>query len=385
MANSECRILTAAELDQYRLSSTMGTNVFGFGAFDYRVRFGTRVEERKCHEMHSVFAPSTLADVVVIVVKLDYFDAITSGRNPTSCLNPFELMVHRALIEHGKVDTSNHAAYRIYPTMAIDKHIVGLVVPLSVLKALPGRMLKLRHFGVEVALAGVKFPSPDNVEASLAIKSILNTEIHKDGTPPKGLFGEWFMVTESASNIWWIYDKVKGAMPITSIAIEGTQPEIIRYTVYHDRQTNTPVLEVTSSTLLELNDMDIDARSERFSELGVFRTENEAIASGEAHNKLLDHRLKIVGFDKVKAEMGRHERVQERAELKFKSEQHYKEKEEERKVFDAEEKRQQKGIRTTKMIMDTFKSTVDMVMKSVGLWVLIVKTFGIFAREGEKV
>lgn len=363
----------------------MGTNVFGFGAFEYRVRFGTRVEERKCHEMRSNFAPTALADVVVIVVKLDYFDAITREADPTARLNPFELMVHRGLIEQGAIDGSNRGAFRVFPTTNAEQYIVGLVIPLHVIKALPGRIVRLRQFGVEVALAGVEFPSPDNIEAAQTIRSIVNSSVSGDHKPPQGLYGEWFMVTEEISNVWWVYDKIKGAVPITSVSIEGVQSEIIRYTVYQDRHTNTPVLEVTSSTLLELNDMELEDRIARFGELGVFRTENEAIASGEAHNGLLDHRLKVLGYDKVKAEIGRHERTQERADRKFETDEEYRRLEEERKAADAREKRKQEGVRQTKSIMEMLRVVIDTVAKAVTVWVLVTKTFGLFQRDANTV
>lgn len=358
MLSDQCTILTWNELVQARLCRCGGSNVYGFGGFKYRVKFGGREELRDCHDFIGNYLPGILTECVVVVIRIEDFTDISSGvTNPIEFLNEFELKIHQALIAQSSVRNPGFE-YTLMRNEIPEQYVVGLVVPIKLLETLPGGVLRLPYYGINVGTDNCVFPDTQEISVSNKIRSILSAN-STDENAISDVYGTWFFATSEFENVWWMYDSVKGAMPLRTTKIEGTCQELIRYSRWYDRRTGKDKFSITVVEIESLAYMSEKEQTATFCQIGLFRTENEALASNEAHRGLLDQQLKYAQVEKIAEDLESSKRKQE-------IDEEYRRKEWELKEREAASKLEDRPVRIVSAWVGLIKAVVDNIGKIVG-------------------
>lgn len=368
MLIDECRLMTWNELVESGLVQCGGTNVYGFGVHKYRMRLGTREELRSCNTIQGMRFPGLLDECLVVVVRIDDFTKISMGvRDPATSMNPFELKIHRALIETGPIEFIGFK-FDQFPNQHPEQLAAGLVIPMKVLQRLPGGVLRLPFYGIEVGTENCVFPDISEISVARTLEELLSSQTYPNGQDLGGVYGTWFYATSEIKNIWWMYDSIKGAIPLTTVRIDGSNRELIRYTRWYDPVREEPKFSIESISVDDLQYMTDKEQTEIFRRVGLFRTENEAIASGSAHNGLLDYRMKHLQHDKMTEDMTL-------ARRKIDTDDYYRRKEREDKEREAADKLKERPAQLTDGWMKVVKGFVETACKIIAGGIAAVKLY----------
>lgn len=298
MLVEECSVLTPADLGMCQLTHSRGVNVYGFGGFNYKVRFGTRIENRRCNDYYGVGYPQLLSDAIVVVIRLDHFSAISTTELDSSVeLNEFELRIHECLSSQSPEEELGFR-YVTMQNSIPDYYSVGLVIPRGVLEKIPGGVIRLPYYGVEVGTAECIFPDTKEISAAKLIAQMLSEKTFS-GDRLGDMYGTCYLATSTVKNVWWMYDPIEGARPLQTMEIEGSREELIRYSRWYNPTTGNTEYDITVVSIAEIGLQTEKEQTETFKKIGLFRTENEAIASNQAHSGLLDHRIKYRQLSKL--------------------------------------------------------------------------------------
>lgn len=358
MLSDECKILTWDDLVQARMGRCTGSNVYGFGGFKYRVKFGGREEIRECHDYIGAYMPGLLTQCVVVIIRIEDFDQISCGvTNPVEFLNEFELKIYNALVAQSSVKTMGYI-HTLMRNEVPEQYVVGLVVPITVLDQLPGGVLRLPYYGLNVGTYDCVFPDTQEIIVSNKLRRMLNADAI-DKNSIGDVYGTWYFVTSEIDNVWWMYDSIRGAMPLRTTRLEGTRQELIRYSRWFDHHTGKDKFTITVVEIESLSHMSEKERTTAFCSVGLFRTENEALASNEAHKGLLDHQLKYAQVEKITGDLKSNTRKLEIDEEIRRKEWEYKEQETASKLKD-------RPVQYASSLVGVLKNVVDVVVRFVG-------------------